>query len=83
MSDLNMLVMAGGRERTEEEWRDLLALPGGFNERVDATGFCFRFGKRAPALTLSCEVELCDRCASGRNLDHGRDVRRDGFSRLE
>ena len=36
--DLHMLVLVGGRERTEDEWRRLLA-QGGFSlERIHADG---------------------------------------------
>jgi hypothetical protein len=35
--DLNMMVMTGGRERTEAEYRDLLAKSGFRLQRVVAT----------------------------------------------
>ena len=41
MSDLNMLAMMGGKERTETEWRELLSAEGftGIEVRQTATPF--------------------------------------------
>jgi ubiquinone/menaquinone biosynthesis C-methylase UbiE len=47
--DLNMMVMTGGAERTETEYRDLLAKSGFRMERVAATRSPFSVIEAAPA----------------------------------
>ena len=41
MSDLNMLAMMGGKERTETEWRELLTAEGFTGIEVSQTGTPF------------------------------------------